>query len=230
MLFRGIALGSGVLLFALFLTIKRNISLRPRLLLAGMILLGNLVAVLPWQVWVYRQTDHLVLLGTNGVPSIRDGLTFAVNTKGYRQSFGMPEDVLALQEEFLAESGSMNSVPQILAAIQMHFHQEPLTVMKLIGIKTLRSWYGTDSGSMETGIAVLQFIYICIVLVASVLLWRHRREYPGLLLMVWSFTFYFWGMTTMVLSILRYMTPVVGLFALIIPVLGSGERVGKIGG
>jgi 4-amino-4-deoxy-L-arabinose transferase-like glycosyltransferase len=219
MLFRGIALGSGILLFLLFLILKRNVPAWPRLLLAGMILLGNLVAVLPWQVWVYRQTDQVVLLGTNGVPSIRDGLTFAVNTKGYRQSFGISEDVSALQDQLLTETGSLDSVSQILDAVRTHLQQEPLTVLKLIGIKMLRSWYGTDSGSMETGIAFIQILYLCVVIISSVLLWKHRLEHRGLLLLVWSFAFYFWGMTTMVLSILRYMTPVVGLFALLIPAI-----------
>jgi hypothetical protein len=218
MLIRGIALGSGVILFILFLVIKRNILLRRRFVLAGMILLGNLLAVLPWQVWAYRQTDQVILLGTNGVPSIRDGLTFAVNTKGYRQSVGLPEDVLALQDQFLEESGSMNTVGEIWEHVSFHFLREPLAFSKLILIKMTRSWYGTDSGSLEPVIAGIQGVYASVILLASILVWKYRTEYPGVLLVVWAIAFYFWVMTTLVLSILRYMVPAIGLFALLVPV------------
>jgi len=219
MLFRGIALGAGGLLFILALILKKNIPVGPRALLASAILIGNLVAVLPWQIWLYRQTDQLVLLGTNAVPSIRDGLTFAANAKGYRQFLGIPEDVYALQKEFLEESSSANSVSQIYQIVQADFFRQPFTVMKLIFIKMLRSWYGTDSGSMETGIIVVQLFYASVVILSSILLYKRGAEYPGLLLVIWSFVLYFWIMTTMVLSILRYMTPVIGLWALLVPAL-----------
>ena len=41
------------------------------------------------------------MLSTGGAPGIRDGLTFAVASKGYRQDIKVPEDVSALMRDIL---------------------------------------------------------------------------------------------------------------------------------
>ncbi len=217
MLIRAIAIGIGILLFGLFLALKKNIHLKRRFLLASIILLGNFLAVLPWQVWVYGQTGQVVLLATNGVFGIRDGLTFAVELKNYRQKIAIPADVANLQNQFAAENASMSSFGEILNTLGKHFVKEPMAVVKLFLIKAGRSWYGTDSGSLESAILIIQLFYGVLVLFASAAVWIRRSELPGLLLFVWGFVIYFWIMTTLALSILRYMTPVIGLLSLLIP-------------
>jgi len=220
MLIRAIAIGAGFLLFGLFLALKKDTPIKPRFLLALVLWLGNFLVVLPWQVWVYGQSGQVVLLGTNGVPSIRDGLTFAVKLKNYRQEIAIPADVANLQNEFVAESASMNSFGEILETLGKHFVKEPMAVIELYLIKAARSWYGTDSGRMEAGILIIQGFYGVLVFLATIGIWRVRNpRTEGLLLFIWGFVFYFWLMTILVLSILRYMTPAIGLFALLIPQL-----------
>ena len=81
-----------------------------------------------------------------------------------------------------------------------------------------RSWYGTDSGRMEGIILTVQLLYSIPVLLATWALWRGPDpQRNSLLLLVWGPVFYFWIMTILVLSILRYMTPTAGLLALLIP-------------
>jgi len=217
MLIRAIAIGTGFLLSGLFLALKKDVHLKRRFLLAGVLLLGNFLAILPWQVWVYGQTEQVVLLGTNGVSGIKDGLTFAVETKNYRQGIVVPMDVTNLQNEFVAENASLNSLGDIFTTIEKHTREEPVVVLKLVLIKMARSWYGTDSGSLEAIILIIQFFYATLFLTATISIWRCRPEIPGLLLFVWSIVFYFWMMTIAVLSILRYMTPVFGVLSLLAP-------------
>ncbi len=217
MLIRGIAVGAGILLCGLLLFLKRNSSLKVRLFLALILFLGNLLVVLPWQVWVYQQTGQVILLGTNGVPSVKDGLTFAVKSKNYRQEIQLPEDVVQLQRNLVDEDASMTSLSKILQTLERHFEDQPLTVGKLFLIKAVRSWYGTDSGRMETAILFVQLLYGVLILLATIALWHRRFQYSGTLIFVWGLAAYFWCMTILVLSILRYMAPTIGLFALLVP-------------
>ena len=222
MLIRGIAIGIGFLLFGLFLVLRKDTSFKARLLLAIALLLGNFFVILPWQVWVYEQTGLVVSLGTNGVTSIKDGLTFAVESKNYRQKIAVPADVADLQNELVSENASMDSLGEILRTVGKHFVKEPMPVMKLFMIKAGRSWYGTDSGSMEPAILVIQLFYGVFSLLAILAIWRaHDVQTAGLLLFVSGFVLYFWLMTILVLSILRYMVPTIGLFAFLIPQLAN---------
>jgi 4-amino-4-deoxy-L-arabinose transferase-like glycosyltransferase len=219
MLIRAIAIGTGFLLFGLFLVLKNDLPIKVRFLLALVLLLGNFLIVLPWQVWAYQQTGQVVLLGTNSLPSMKDGLMFAVESKNYRQKITIPADVEDLQNELVIENDSMNSFGDVLTVLGEHFVKEPGTVVKLFLIKAGRSWYATDSGSMESAIFVIQLFYGTLILLATIFVWYKKPNLHGLVLFVWGFVFYFWIMTTLVLSILRYMTPVIGLLALLIPQL-----------
>jgi 4-amino-4-deoxy-L-arabinose transferase-like glycosyltransferase len=216
MLIRPIAIGMGIILFGQFLVLyKRPLVLR--FFLGLLLVFGNLLAVLPWQIWAYGQTGQVVFISTGSVNSIRDGLTFAVESKYYRQKINIPEDVTNLQKELVAEEDSMNSLAGIARTITNHFAETPLAVVELFLIKAARSWYGTDSARMEAWILVIQLAYGVLILLSSFAVWRKRSELNDLFLLVWGFVFYFWLMTIMVLSILRYMIPVIGLLFILTP-------------
>ena len=87
---------------------------------------------------------------------------------------------------------------------------EPLTVLSLLGFKATRAWYATDAGWWEPLIALIQAPYLILAAGGAVLAWRRaaNRHLVLLLLLIIS---YFWMMTVVVLSILRYMTPGMGL-------------------
>lgn len=217
MLVRGIAFGSGVLLCSLFLLLNRDTTLKMRLLLVLALFAGNTFAIFPWQAWLYGRTGQMILLGTNGASSIKDGLTFAVQSKNYRAEIAIPADVTKLQEELVIETDSMRSLTKIFETLGRHFLEKPWSVLKLFLIKAGRSWFGTDSGRMEPMILAVQLFYAVVVLLATAAVWRLRHQYSDLLWFVWVPVFYFWLMTTLVLSILRYMTPTIGLVSLLIP-------------
>lgn len=217
MLIRGIAIGVGVVLVVLLFVLKKNISVKRRFFEAFILLLTNVLVVIPWIFLAYQETGQIILLGTNGIPSIRDGLTFAVVSKGYRQKIEVPPDVANLQNELLAENASMDSFGTIARIVFGFLIKEPVPVVKLFLVKMLRSWYGTDSGANEFAISMIQIFYGVLALIAILAVWFNRRNTPGLLLFVGVFVLYFWGMTTLVLSILRYMVPITGMIALLMP-------------
>lgn len=177
---------------------------------------GSLV-VLPWTIVVYAQSSQLVVLGTNTTPSIRDGLTFAVG-KAYRQEFQISADVLALMERLLSRRDAMNSLGAIFAAVREEFLQTPDAVVKLFLLKMARSWFATDSGRLEMLSLAIQAPYLLSILVGSLLTLRFALAQRTYLLGTWLIVLYFWLMTIAVLSILRYMTPAMGLLMTIVPI------------
>jgi lipopolysaccharide export LptBFGC system permease protein LptF len=100
--------------------------------------------------------------------------------------------------------------------------ESPMAVFKLFGLKVIRSWYGTDSTRYETVLSLVQVVFLLTVCVGAVKLWQHRSEDVLLLTTVCIFVLYFWGMTMMVLSIVRYMLPAIALLTLLIPGIWAG--------
>lgn len=223
-LIRPIGLGAMVIMSLGLLLATRKQNLRLRLTLVGLLLLGNLTAIFPWQVWVYARTGRIVLLSGNLVPSIRDGLRFALNLNSYRQVGAVPEDVRALMQRINARSNELTSLPKIASVVSHEARPQPLALVKLLLIKSARSWYGTDSGRREGMILVFQVFYLGLTLAGGGRAWRaggQRRE------LVWGIgltLLYFWGMTILSLSILRYLTPIIGLSFVLLP--GLFRRLG----
>ncbi|MFV9507763.1 MAG: ArnT family glycosyltransferase [Oscillochloridaceae bacterium umkhey_bin13] len=224
MLIRPIALGAGVIL-ALGLRFGTGYLPRSRrFILIGMLLLGNLLMILPWQLWVYNQTGQVILLSTGGAPSIRDGLTFAVNPKSYREGVIVPEAVAVLSSNIMDRGSQIQSTSELLAVVATEGREQPLALLQLIVLKAARSWYATDSQRFELPILILQLLYLLPILVATWTTWRMGGKWRNYTLMVWLLVGYFWGMTTLVLSIVRYMFPMMGLLFVLLPGLIMARR------
>lgn len=231
MLIRPIAIGVGVLFGLLLWGTRRDLEPRVRAGVIGLLLLGNLVAVLPWEVWLYRQTSGVVLLSTNGPASIQDGLTFAVNPGAQRQPTQVSAGVAAVMQRVQARSGQLTSLGAVAAVMWAELRTHPIAVGELVALKAARSWYGTDSGRQETAIPLIQAVYLLIFLAASYAAWTRGGPARQLTVGVWLLVLYFWGMTVLALSILRYMVPAIGLLFLLTPALVPRwvERAGSSG-
>ncbi len=214
MLIRASAFGIGALFAALVFPLKQNASPKRKFVFALALLAGNLLAVAPWEMTVYAKTGKWILLGTNGAPSVRDGLTFAV-LKEYRRRPGLPPDVIALQETFARNLKDKERLSEIAFVVWEQAKAQPAASLKLALIKALRCWYGTDSGELETPILAVQLFYAASLAFA---VWRFRREI-GKTPLGWvlaALVLYFWAIAAPALSILRYTVPVIGLFGLIL--------------
>ena len=212
MLIRPIGLGAGLLAPAL---VWAGLSFPARLRgrLAALVLLGNLMVVLPWEVWLYRTTGRIIPLSTNGLPSAINGLTFALDTAG-REPIALPADVIRVMANVRAHRGELHSVGDLAARLFEEFRRDPAAVLKLAAIKALRSWYGSDSRRLEALSAGLQAVYLLLVLGCSGFAIRYGGPARRLAIGVWIVAGYFWFMTAAVLPLLRYMVPSMGLLFL----------------
>jgi hypothetical protein len=206
-----------VLLAAAVLGSCRSLTRRSRFKLSALVLLGNALAVAPWQFLIFTRSAQPALLSTGAVPGIRDGLTFSVSSdEAFRKPAAVSPDVAALERRILARGEGLDSVPKIAAAMGEELHRNPVALIKLFGLKSLRAWYATDSGRHEAAIASVQAVYLCVSLTALFLsLWRPRGDSHLLALGVAIVTAYFWAATVASLSIVRYMIPAMGFLALL---------------
>lgn len=222
MLIRPIAIGLGVVLAGLAWMALRRRTPRVRHAAAAMILAGNLLAVLPWELWVYRQTGQIVPLSTGGIPSMRDGLTFAVRTTE-RAGTWVPRDVRELMLELDSRYGRLTSLGAIADRLWGQWRVRPMAVVKLYGLKLARSWYGTDSQRFETPILLVQLVYVPVMLWGGLRALRRGGRPRQAALGVSVLVGYFWAMNLVGLALLRYMVPAIGLGFLVLPVLVAGR-------
>ena len=224
-LIRPIAIGLGVAFAAVLWLTRRDLAPRLRLGLVTALLVGNLAAVFPWEAWVYRQTGRAVLLGTVGAVSMRDGLVFA-HPLEYRTWITVPAGVKLVMEDAWARSKELNSSRDMLRFLAGEFRERPMAVGELLALKVARSWYGTDSGRHEGVILLIQALYVPVALWASFVAWRQGGRSRQLAVSVAVTVVYFWAMVTLVVPLLRYMVPAVGLLFVLLPVLLVRARAG----
>ncbi len=216
MLIRPIAIGIGFVFAVAILLIRRGTPMRLRLALMAALLLGNFITILPWEAYAYQKTGRIVMLGTVGVNGIRDGLTFAVDSKDYRKDFDVSPDVASVMNEINSRVREVLTLRDVVTVVSSEFQAHPVAMSKLYLLKITRSWYGTDSGRNEWLILLIQIPYLLLSVWGALTVWRRGGIDRGLVITVLLMVAYFWGMTVLALSILRYMGPVTGLLFLLV--------------
>lgn len=190
----------------------------------ALLLIGALVAVLPWEALAWRSSDEIVPLSTGGVPTVLDGLTYAVDTSENRPVW-VPEVVRNLQweihEKSYSELGSLSSIAGFLLD---KLGEEPLAVLQMFAIKAARAWYGTDSGVLDTWLLVFQVPIVALLWVGVYKSWRCGRAARDAGVLIAMIVLYFWAITTAALSIVRYMVPALALMVITLPALGRSTR------
>lgn len=195
---------------------KRTL-VKNRLGAVALLCVGCMSVVLPWEFLVRSETGRWVLLNDNGVKSIRDGLSFAVESKSYRAALDVPEDIKALMLDARSQQATLDSSVKIGAFLWDNFREQPGTVMKFLALKAVRAWYATDSQRFEILSAGVQLVYLLLGTLGIVMTWRHRPHARFLVLMGLATVLYFWLITLSALPILRYMIPAMGLVIVFIP-------------
>lgn len=216
-LIRPIAIGASLVMGGIVWLAGWQMTVRVRLTLITALLLGSIGAMFPWEAWVYSNAGNVVLLSTGGPSSMRDGLTFGVNPKSWRRRTKVPQDVAALMQDIRSRSSERQSLGGIASIMVGELQTRPLAVIKLYAMKAARSWYGTNTGRLETPIILIQIVYLGLAMWGGRIAWRQGGAAKQLVISVWLIVLYFWGMTVLALSILRYMVPIMGLLFLLIP-------------
>ncbi len=218
MLIRPAALGLSVGLALLVLLLAaRAMAMRTRLLYAALVVLGSILVVLPWEAAVYARTGEIIPLSSGGPATIHDGLTFLAVPKDYRREVAIPEDVADLMwaiHERRAETATTGGVLGVLAE---EAQEAPAAFVKLMLIKLARSWYGIDSRMMEGPTLLIQTVYLLLAVWGTLYCVRQGGAARRMIGGNWLVVFYFWAMTFIVIPLLRYMTPAMGLLMLPLP-------------
>lgn len=223
-LIRPITIGMGcVMASMLWISLSRaetqanSAGSRRALKSAGILLLGNLLAVLPWELWVWQKTGRIVPLSTLGVQALYEGVTYGLHNDGTRNTnIRVPDDLLPIMNTVHSRvaDGTLNSFGDMTGILSREFQRAPMSVLKLYALKAGRAWIGTDSGRMENVLFLIQVVWLTLFTTAIVR--QYIRNQP-LTMVQWFLillTLYFWGLVTLTFSIARYMTPVMGLLLL----------------
>ncbi len=213
MLIRPIAIGGLFLMAGLLGGLAQERAWGHRLGRVVAVVLGGLLAVLPWEWWMYRHTGSVILLGTvGGSPNLVHGLTFAVDPlKQYRQVPFVPQDVKALMQDLYGRLQGAQSLREILPVVVQEFGGRPLAMVKLFAFKAAHSWYGTDSGRFEFLNILIQIPYLAVVLWSSLKAWRRGGHARQFMICAGTFVLYAWAMSVVGHSMLRYLVPYFGL-------------------
>jgi 4-amino-4-deoxy-L-arabinose transferase-like glycosyltransferase len=178
---------------------------RQRLVLSLCMLLGNLAAVLPWEVWAWRQTGAVIPLSTGGLLGVLDGLTITEEA----EPFPCPSPgVRSLMDDVDRRRPELTSLGRVAGHLAHELWERPAAVLSLLSLKAVRVWYATETQRREKLIAAVQLPYLVLIASGLVVAWRRGgrpRQAAQLTLLL---VMYFWAMSFVVLSILRYIVPV----------------------
>jgi hypothetical protein len=207
------------LVLAMFVLSYVSKPLKQRLAGAGVFLIAVLAAIMPWEIEIYRHTGEILPLSSGGLPSMIDGLSRPKSSDMKKMPPPLPADVDAFVADLRQkkQAKELNSTKDVATWLVDQTMQRPTAVIKVIGYKLMRSWYGTDTRRNETAILLTQLSLLSLSLVGGVRMWRcggSRRELVVFVLILILTT---WFMTILVESLVRYMVPVMGLLFLLVP-------------
>ncbi|MFH1894704.1 MAG: glycosyltransferase family 39 protein [Patescibacteria group bacterium] len=214
-LIRPITVFLPVFLLVLLFYIIKFISCRKKFLLAVALLIGYAAIILPWLIYVYLNVGKIIPLSTGGSSNIPAGLTFMVDKNKMNNGIGeegkmvLPSDITDLIKRVRVIN--KDSSGEIIYFFQQEIENHPITFLKLVAIKMARAWYATSEMWWEKQILLIQLAYLIPAIAGAMIWFKKIKEKKSHLLLLLTVVFYFWAMTTISLSIMRYMVPIMGL-------------------
>jgi len=211
----------------LYLYADASFSRSRRLALVLVLAGGQLLAMAPWALHLRQELGFWLPLSSGGRLSMLDGLTIAA--KEDRPPPPMPARVAALMREIDARRGELRSSGEILSFLARRGVEDPSTLVLLLGLKTCRSFYATDSMRLDAYLLAMQLPFLLLAAALFVFAWRKpaaQEPWRALTVLTLLMLLYFLAMTVLVLSILRYLVPA---FSLLFLLLGAttAERLRK---
>jgi 4-amino-4-deoxy-L-arabinose transferase-like glycosyltransferase len=191
---------------------------------SALVAAGVCLAVLPWELYVCRHQGTVVPVSSNAVSTIRDGFAF---WKARRSPIWMPDAAGRVVEHVQEEYETLIDYQSLTRLMAQELRDNPVGVVQLYLYKMARSWYGVDSQQPRKELfnAVVSVFYMIPVVWGVARYWRRPRDHghAGLLLLL--LVGYFWGMTTLTVSMARYMVPTIAFTVVFIPLVLSDDRL-----
>lgn len=181
------------------------------------LLLGMIVLVLPWEIYAYTRTHVIVPLSLGGPGAMIDGATYAVDPKDHR-NIPITDADRALQLDFYKiPRGQITTLSQIGDFFVTQFRERPGAVVEHFAAKFVNVWYATDGSRLGSAFLLVQAPYIALFAVSLVLGFRQDRRRRRMTLLVTLFGLYLLGMTVLMVPLLRYILPAIGLTFALVP-------------
>lgn len=203
----GILLGLLCSIAILFLkeTKKKN-----RVFNSLLLVVGFLITMLPWEFHVLSSTGKVIPISTGGPQGIRLGLSYALEFGKGGDRATIPKDVMNVMQRVKAHESELNTTSGIIKYVYQELKYNPVAVLKLYAIKLCRSWYATDAMWYERYILAIQIPYLILGVMGLFLSIHLHRDKLNYVILLITLICYFWGLTVLQLSILRYMIPAMG--------------------
>lgn len=193
------------LVFLTFFLIMAD-SKRRKILLAAVLLAGNLIAILPWAAYSFSESGGFLFLSSQGPKGIATGITWLVSPGA---SEVLSEDIRALAER--VKAADLDSFSGLVGFFIQELKSSPLPLLKLTGLKLARSWYATSTRWYEMPILAIQILYLVSGFLGLIYVIKKQKNKIRDIIFLLSVVFYFWGIAFINVSILRYMMPAMAL-------------------
>lgn len=192
------------------LLLLRKYPVKRQIFCGSIVLIGFVLAILPWEMHVYLKEGEIIPLRKVEPEEIIPAYAFAVKPGAGGDQASIPDDVMALMLR-LSEKKDFESKRAVIGYLMKEFVDNPTPVIKLFIIKLARAWYATSAMWYENYILVIQIFYFMTIIPGLLFAFKQYREKTPTILFILSIIVYFWGMTFIAKSILRYMVPVMAL-------------------
>jgi hypothetical protein len=176
-----------------------------RLLRPLLVLTASVLMIMPWQMYINRHTDRLVLLSDIGRGTTLEGWTYGLTAGAGGDKANLPGDVTKLMEK-VARAGNNVSAVQLYNVILRAGREQPKAFAKLAALKFIRPWYATDERWHEHTIGLIQLIYLALS-ATGFAVWLKEKRGVILITALLAITVCHWLMAFFTFSILRYMMP-----------------------
>ena len=179
--------------------------------LALLLVIGQVVAIAPWILFVHSKTDAWIPVSSGGRLSLLDGLTLGVDPE--EASPELSERVLELTHAVQANRAEIHGPLSAAHFLGERALEDPWPVFELLAVKATRAWYGTESVRHEKALLMIQVPALVLALLGW---WALLRSRPVAAMTILALVLYFWAMAFLVLSILRYLMP--AMLLLMVPI------------
>ena len=194
---------------------------------SALIVTGFALVILPCNSGRTR-TGTVILVSASLPRAIVDGLTFAVGRRDFRATIEIPTGVRTIMEDVAERSrrGELSQLSAVFSLIRDKFLEDPVSMSHLFAWKATRARDRTDAiRPIEKYALIVQLCYLALTVVGAYTLLREPGFGRRWIIVAGLVVLYFWAMTTIVLSIVRYMTPAIGL---LFPIAAAAlEKVGE---
>jgi hypothetical protein len=175
-------------------------------------LIGTFITLFPWTIYTLSKAGSFVPVSDVGKDSVVLSIILLENPGGDEGKLNLSDDVLALIQRLKNEDTS--SGIKILNFFSKELITNPLTVFELIWLKLSRAWYATSKIWWEKEILTVQILYLIASIIGIIYAIRTWKDKINNIIFLLAVVLYFWAITALSVSIMRYMVPAMGLIVI----------------